>query len=161
MTIWLCACMYLHCSTVNFCQRYHEFDPMLTSPLPSNPWVSNDNTLWTIEKSLWANFVPLAVTYMYVDLSLSLFSLPLSFSSLSLSSLSLSPSLPSLVLRTPQSAKLRSGRVPSRTYSPMSLEDSNLRSSARISFAWRMFGSGRLVVTSSPFPSWLWRDLSN
>ena len=52
MIIDACKFMCIFCSAVNFCERYREFDPMLTSPLPSNPWVSNDNTLWIIDKSL-------------------------------------------------------------------------------------------------------------
>lgn len=38
--------------TTKLSQKYQEFDPMLTSPQPSNPWITGDDTLWTIEKSL-------------------------------------------------------------------------------------------------------------
>ena len=40
------------CSTRNFCHKYQEFDPMLTPPIPSNPWTTGDTTLWTLESSL-------------------------------------------------------------------------------------------------------------
>lgn len=34
------------------CRKYAEFDPMLTPPPTSNPWVSGDILAWTMEKSL-------------------------------------------------------------------------------------------------------------
>lgn len=47
----------VHMSTVlegltGYCEKYKEFDPMLESPLPSNPWISADTALWMMETSL-------------------------------------------------------------------------------------------------------------
>jgi len=47
----------LHMSTaleglVSYCHKYTEFDPMVTQPFPGNPWITADETLWIIEKSL-------------------------------------------------------------------------------------------------------------
>lgn len=39
-------------SIIGHCNKYREFDPMLTSVSPSNPWISGDNTLWDVERSL-------------------------------------------------------------------------------------------------------------
>ncbi|XP_064406402.1 regulator of G-protein signaling 7-like [Halichondria panicea] len=47
----------VHMSTVlegmvGYCKKYKEFDPMLEAPLPSNPWITGDTTLWSMETSL-------------------------------------------------------------------------------------------------------------
>ena len=47
-----CFLVPLSCSIQNFCHKYKEFDPMLNPPVPSNPWVTGDTTLWTLENSL-------------------------------------------------------------------------------------------------------------
>ena len=39
-------------SLIGHCSKYREFDPMLTPVSPSNPWVSGDETLWDVERSL-------------------------------------------------------------------------------------------------------------
>ncbi len=42
----------IFCRMVGYCKKYQEFDPMLESPLPSNPWITGDTTLWSMEMSL-------------------------------------------------------------------------------------------------------------
>jgi regulator of G-protein signaling len=37
---------------ISNCKRYADFDPMLDSPNPPNPWISNDDALWMLERSL-------------------------------------------------------------------------------------------------------------
>ncbi|KAL5473124.1 hypothetical protein EMCRGX_G027570 [Ephydatia muelleri] len=37
------------------CRKYAEYDPMLTPPPASNPWVTGDILAWTMEKSLVEN----------------------------------------------------------------------------------------------------------
>jgi regulator of G-protein signaling len=39
-------------SLIGHCSKYREFDPMLTPVSPSNPWISGDETLWDVERSL-------------------------------------------------------------------------------------------------------------
>lgn len=39
-------------SIIGHCAKYREFDPMLTPVLPSNPWISGDDMLWEVERSL-------------------------------------------------------------------------------------------------------------
>lgn len=34
-------------SYVSRVQQYHDFDPFLYQPQPSNPWISDDTTIWT------------------------------------------------------------------------------------------------------------------
>lgn len=36
---------------VKYSTEYSEFDPLLKSPTPRNPWITNDETLWTLERS--------------------------------------------------------------------------------------------------------------
>ena len=39
-------------SLIGYCNKYRDFDPMLTPVLPSNPWISGDDMLWEVERSL-------------------------------------------------------------------------------------------------------------
>lgn len=32
----------------NWTEQFAEYDPFLSSPLPSNPWISDDSTLWVL-----------------------------------------------------------------------------------------------------------------
>ena len=34
---------------------YAEFDPFLTNPEPSNPWISDNLEFWEQEVSMWVN----------------------------------------------------------------------------------------------------------
>uniref|UniRef100_A0AAY5L5T4 Regulator of G protein signaling 7 n=1 Tax=Esox lucius TaxID=8010 RepID=A0AAY5L5T4_ESOLU len=36
---------------VSYTEQYAEFDPFFTSPDPSNPWISDDTTVWELEAS--------------------------------------------------------------------------------------------------------------
>uniref|UniRef100_A0A6Q2YCP3 Regulator of G protein signaling 7 n=1 Tax=Esox lucius TaxID=8010 RepID=A0A6Q2YCP3_ESOLU len=38
-------------SLVSYTEQYAEFDPFFTSPDPSNPWISDDTTVWELEAS--------------------------------------------------------------------------------------------------------------
>uniref|UniRef100_A0A8C9W3F2 Regulator of G protein signaling 7b n=1 Tax=Scleropages formosus TaxID=113540 RepID=A0A8C9W3F2_SCLFO len=39
------------CSLLSYTEQYMEYDPFLTPPDPSNPWISDDTTLWEMEAS--------------------------------------------------------------------------------------------------------------
>ena len=39
-------------SYTNFYEQYSEFDPFLTPPDPSNPWITDSTEFWDMEKSL-------------------------------------------------------------------------------------------------------------
>ncbi len=39
-------------SYTNFYEQYSEFDPFLTPPDPSNPWIADSTEFWDMEKSL-------------------------------------------------------------------------------------------------------------
>lgn len=39
-------------SYTNFYEQYNEFDPFITPPDPSNPWVADSTEFWDMEKSL-------------------------------------------------------------------------------------------------------------
>lgn len=36
-------------SLLGYTEQYLEYDPFLTPPDPSNPWISDDTTLWELE----------------------------------------------------------------------------------------------------------------
>lgn len=36
-------------SLLGYTEQYVEYDPFLTPPDPSNPWISDDTTLWELE----------------------------------------------------------------------------------------------------------------
>uniref|UniRef100_A0AAR2JG01 RGS domain-containing protein n=1 Tax=Pygocentrus nattereri TaxID=42514 RepID=A0AAR2JG01_PYGNA len=38
-------------SLLSYTEQYVEYDPFFTSPDPSNPWISDDNTVWELEVS--------------------------------------------------------------------------------------------------------------
>lgn len=40
------------CSFIQRCDQYAEYDAFIWAPDPSNPWVSDDVTLWEQDKSL-------------------------------------------------------------------------------------------------------------
>lgn len=42
----------LLCSFIQRCEQYAEYDAFIWAPDPSNPWVSDDVTLWEQDKSL-------------------------------------------------------------------------------------------------------------
>ena len=52
----------LYYSLVKYSTEYSEFDPLLKSPTPRNPWITNDETLWTLERSL------LVYTHLFVHM---------------------------------------------------------------------------------------------
>lgn len=35
-------------SLINHCQDYIEFDSFIAGVLPSNPWITEDTTLWAL-----------------------------------------------------------------------------------------------------------------
>lgn len=37
------------CSLIAYTEQYVEYDPLITPAEPSNPWISDDITLWDIE----------------------------------------------------------------------------------------------------------------
>lgn len=37
------------CSLLSYTEQYIEYDPFITSPELSNPWISDDNSLWELE----------------------------------------------------------------------------------------------------------------
>ncbi|XP_028977959.1 regulator of G-protein signaling 11 isoform X2 [Esox lucius] len=39
-------------SFMKFCDQYHQHDPIMSGCLPSNPWISDDTTHWTINTDL-------------------------------------------------------------------------------------------------------------
>ena len=39
-------------SYTNFYEQYNEFDPFITQPDPSNPWITDSTDFWDMEKSL-------------------------------------------------------------------------------------------------------------
>lgn len=36
-------------SLLGYTEQYVEYDPFLTPPDPSNPWITDDTTLWELE----------------------------------------------------------------------------------------------------------------
>ncbi|XP_075927521.1 regulator of G-protein signaling 7 isoform X1 [Petromyzon marinus] len=38
-------------SLISYREQYTEYDPFLTTPEPSNPWITDDTTLWEVEAS--------------------------------------------------------------------------------------------------------------
>lgn len=36
-------------SLLGYTEQYVEYDPFLTPPDPSNPWISDDTPLWELE----------------------------------------------------------------------------------------------------------------
>lgn len=42
----VCECL------VTYCDTFNEYDPMIQTPLPSNPWVSEDTTFWQLNSSI-------------------------------------------------------------------------------------------------------------
>ena len=43
---------FTFCSFIQRCDQYAEYDSFIWAPDPSNPWVSDDVTLWEQDKSL-------------------------------------------------------------------------------------------------------------
>lgn len=41
--------MSLCFSLISYTEQYIEYDPFVTSPEPSNPWTSDDPSLWDLE----------------------------------------------------------------------------------------------------------------
>ena len=41
--------MFPLCSLLGYTEQYVEYDPFLTLPDPSNPWISDDTTVWELE----------------------------------------------------------------------------------------------------------------
>ena len=39
-------------SLLTHCELYAEWDPMMTAPIPSNPWVTEDNSFWLFNSPL-------------------------------------------------------------------------------------------------------------
>ncbi|EFO21182.1 hypothetical protein LOAG_07306 [Loa loa] len=33
---------------VSWCEQFHDYDPFITTPQPSNPWISDDTNLWVL-----------------------------------------------------------------------------------------------------------------
>lgn len=147
-----CVIFALIFSLQSYCDKYREYDPMLVSPSPSNPWITGDTTLWTLDKSLYANSsVALLVltefliwrpfTYLYLFWALYHTSLA--------------------VLSTHVCIKLRSGASPSMTCWVTWLDVTSLRPTASPSLTLKMWGSGKLVGISSPCHLELSVDLFN
>lgn len=42
-------CLASFCSLIAYTEQYVEYDPFITPAEPSNPWISDDITLWDIE----------------------------------------------------------------------------------------------------------------
>lgn len=45
----------LNNSLLGYTEQYLEYDPFLTPPDPSNPWISDDTTVWELEVR-WLHF---------------------------------------------------------------------------------------------------------
>ena len=45
--------MFSLCSFIQRCDQYAEYDAFIWSPDPSNPWITDDVTLWEQDKSLY------------------------------------------------------------------------------------------------------------
>ena len=43
-------------SFVQRCEQYAEYDAFICAPDPSNPWITDDVTLWEQDKSLYVSF---------------------------------------------------------------------------------------------------------
>lgn len=43
-------CSASPCSLIAYTEQYVEYDPLITPAEPSNPWISDDTTLWDMEK---------------------------------------------------------------------------------------------------------------
>lgn len=43
-------------SYTNYFEQYIEFDPFITPPDPSNPWIADSTEFWDMEKSMYVNF---------------------------------------------------------------------------------------------------------
>ena len=44
-------------SFVQRCEQYAEYDAFICAPEPSNPWITDDVTLWEQDKSLYVSFL--------------------------------------------------------------------------------------------------------
>lgn len=42
-------CYYCHCSLLGYTEQYADYDPFLSTPDPTNPWISDDTTFWELE----------------------------------------------------------------------------------------------------------------
>ena len=42
-------CLCLCVSLISYTEQYMEYDPFVTAPEPSNPWTSDDPSLWDLE----------------------------------------------------------------------------------------------------------------
>lgn len=54
-------------SLLGYTEQYLEYDPFLTPPDPSNPWISDDTTLWELE-ARWVRKTTNAKRYSLVFL---------------------------------------------------------------------------------------------
>ncbi|MGH0131829.1 UNVERIFIED_CONTAM: hypothetical protein FKN15_048183 [Acipenser sinensis] len=55
---WMCR---VKIRLLGYTEQYIEYDPFLTPPDPSNPWISDDTTIWELEASL------LGYTEQYIE----------------------------------------------------------------------------------------------
>lgn len=50
--LWLCPerpCLCLCVSLISYTKQYMEYDPFVTTPELSNPWISDDPSLWDLD----------------------------------------------------------------------------------------------------------------
>ena len=50
--VTLCSC---GCSYMNYYEQYSEFDAFITSPEPSNPWISDNVEFWEQELTTYVS----------------------------------------------------------------------------------------------------------
>lgn len=39
---------FMYLSMITWCEQFHDYDPFLSACTPSNPWISDDTALWTL-----------------------------------------------------------------------------------------------------------------
>ena len=60
-------------SFVQRCEQYAEYDAFICTPDPSNPWITDDVTLWEQDKSLYVSYYQQIYSRLENQIILSLF----------------------------------------------------------------------------------------
>lgn len=47
-------CLCLCVSLISYTEQYMEYDPFVTTPELSNPWISDDPSLWDLDARYWS-----------------------------------------------------------------------------------------------------------
>lgn len=51
---------------VTWCEQFQDYDPFITTSQPSNPWISDDVTLWTINADSYVFFYFLLYNILFL-----------------------------------------------------------------------------------------------